>query len=120
MKFLAGGLTRAGRHLRIKSGHAWPENALTSHSENRTVRCDDLTSNIVLPNSGKPGFDFMIFFRSFRGNFSVTLTLRSHLLRQRFEFERYCSHLRQVSQTKREHGHSTVNEALPKVLCPWA
>jgi hypothetical protein len=51
------------------------------------------TSNMVLANPEKPGFGFMVFFRSFRGNFSVTLTLRSHLLRQRFEFELSCSHM---------------------------
>jgi hypothetical protein len=51
------------------------------------------------------------------GNFSVTLTLWSHLLRKSFEFERSCFHMRQKTQTKREQGRLTVNERLRKALC---
>jgi hypothetical protein len=59
-------------------------------------------------------------FQIFSGNFSVTLTLRSDLLRRRFEFERCCSHMRQTTPTKREQGLATVNERLRKALCPRA
>jgi hypothetical protein len=56
-------------------------------------------------------------FGKLDGNFSVTLTLWSHLLRKSFEFERSCFHMRQKTQTKREQGRLTVNERLRKALC---
>src|ERR1700744_2920562 len=59
-------------------------------------------------------------FGVLRGNFSVTLTRWSHLLRRSFEFERSCFHMRQKPQTKREQGRLTVNERLRKALCSWA
>jgi hypothetical protein len=55
-------------------------------------------------------------FEVFHGNFSVTLTRWSHLLRLSFKFERCCSLLRQRAHTKREQGPHTVNETLRKPL----
>ena len=55
-------------------------------------------------------------FGVFLGNFSVTLTGWSHLLRLSFQFELSCSLLRQRAQTKREQGPDTVNETLRKSL----
>ena len=55
-------------------------------------------------------------FGVFHGNFSVTLTPWSHLLRLSFKFERCCSLLRQRAHTKREQGPHTVNETLRKPL----
>jgi hypothetical protein len=46
------------------------------------------------------------------GNVSVTLTTWSQVLRKYFEFEGACFEMRQVSQTKREHGAFVVNEWL--------
>jgi len=56
----------------------------------------------------------------FRGNFSLTLTRWSHLLREPFDLERCCSHMRQPGKTKREQRARTLNEKLRKVLCSWA
>jgi hypothetical protein len=55
-------------------------------------------------------------FGVFLGNFSVTLTPWSHLLRLSFQFELSCSLLRQSAHTKREQGPDTVNETLRKPL----
>ncbi|HEY2211622.1 MAG TPA: hypothetical protein VGH62_08400, partial [Bradyrhizobium sp.] len=69
-----------------------------------------------LPNSGKPEFDCMKFSEIFAVTFESPLTLRSYLLRGRFEFERCCSHMRQPAQTKREQEERTVNERLRKAF----
>jgi hypothetical protein len=55
-------------------------------------------------------------FGVFLGNFSVTLTPWSHLLRLSFQFELSCFLLRQRAHTKREQGPDTVNERLRKPL----
>ena len=55
-----------------------------------------------------------------RGNLLVTLSGRSHLLRECFEFQPTCFGMRQRLQTKREHEALTVNEELQEVLCPRA